>query len=102
MITILNDYYSDAVLSDTHVYSESGVYKQLESDNDHRVSEASSGRTTRESHNRTRLLQHFRGFIMSASGATLHSVVPGQHHETTVAEVIEDKCVRSISQQTSL
>ena len=37
LISILNDYYSPIVLSDTHAYSESGTYRQLEADNDHKV-----------------------------------------------------------------
>ena len=37
LISILNDYYNPVVISDHHVYSESGIYRQLEADNEHKV-----------------------------------------------------------------
>lgn len=37
MMSILNDFYQPKILDDDYKYSESGIYKQIPSSNDHNV-----------------------------------------------------------------
>lgn len=37
MMNILNDYYTEKVLNAEHIYSKSGVYRQIDPETDHNV-----------------------------------------------------------------